>query len=1595
MVLRSINASFTCAAFALSISLILSSSTFAQWGYTPPAPQPPEPVQLEDYVTTNVQTTLSAYGEGLLGDTINPDTGSLSFQSVDVSIPGNSSLPVMFGRYIDANAERHVNLGPNMPVSSNGNQWEQGWSVMVPHIMTRTPYDGVWRSDRCTDPIDEPDLDVSGYHGQSAPATWSGRYGIRFYSPGSGLRPFLNGDSPAFAANPPDYVTRDYWRIDCRSGANGEYFEATSPEGHTYVLDKFYTYKSGQTYQPRFPGSADWDSGLYDASENHIAYPTEIRDRFGNWVRFEYNDAAQGVSRIYSNDGREILINYTNGSVSSVEANGRTWTYSYTNGVLDRVTLPDGRYWTIGNLDGVGRVLSWIFGQSCYFGTDAYIRHPDGVEGFFTTQKIVNFRSAFISGIASARARCMSRQGNYSGNMLYNTGFVRQDSWNNFFTSAVTEKRLVIPGAPDAVWTYDYEDGDHYNTNVWGTSVGDNPTDTTLTRKVRTITNPEGHVTRLEFDIRLDTEGTLLRREMFANASSSIPMQTEVFTHNISSEPVGSPVQFNYGMSINAHIYHNQRTRSELMRDGETYTTNMVYDGFNRVTSSSASSSLGSGTRNSATVYQYDITDWALGLPTRVTRNGRVFEEFTYTANHQLHTVSHFGTLAATIGYNAQGQVNSITDALNRVTLLSNHYRGHARNVTLPDGAQLSWAINGNGWITSMTDARGQTTGYSYNAMGWPTLINRPAGLADTSISYSNLGAGTRQTVTEGSVRTITDHDGMHRPLLVNNQALSNGGGSIYTRYEYDGLSQQIFASIPSTSSHPTSGVTTSYDGLGRVTQVAENMAPYATTTTAYLSGNRTQFTDPLGNVTINTASGFGGPGDGAVTLIQHPMGLSTAMTYDIWGNLLTARQYGSHNGYTSNHTQSWVYDSRMRLCRHSVPETGDTLYAYDNANQVTAIARGQSAGSSCASSLPGSATITQVWDNRGRLDQVLYPDSAPDMNFGYDANGNMTSAVRGTTSWSYAYNNANAITSETLSVDGLSFTTSYTRNANGYVTNQVLPGGRTINYNPDGFGRAKRIRSSGFDYASAGSYHVSGALQSYNMGNGRNYSATFNSRHQMTSQTVGGSSTLVDFDYLYNAGGQIIDIDDNVVSGQDRVFTYDGLGRLATASGPWGSGSFTYDPLGNLRRQVLGSRTVDISYNALNRVSQVRDSARGSLWDFYSYDSRGNVTSNDQLNWAYDRSEQPISMSGNNSGSFVYDAHRRRVKQVIDGETIYSVYSQSGSLIYRRNHTTGEETDYLRLGVGGRSVARVVDNGSTETVTYTHTDHLGSPVASTSASGALLWREDYTPFGEARQRPAANDNDEGYTGHISDSDTGIVYMQARYYDPAIGRFLSSDPVGFASGGPAYFNRYAYVGNNPLNATDPTGEFAQFLIGCAMNTACRTTVASVGGAILGGGANLAVQLASGEDVSWREVGVSALGGAATGAALANGKPPSAVGGIVNTATSLTNSALDGDFESLDSGIAATLEAGTAGLLGAALGPAGGRGGDDVGGAAFTATLNATEDLATAFLTGTVAKETTGIIAGETIATMGSPAFEEVGDVITQGLCDTMYASCDP
>ena len=104
--------------------------------------------------------------------------------------------------------------------------------------------------------------------------------------------------------------------------------------------------------------------------------------------------------------------------------------------------------------------------------------------------------------------------------------------------------------------------------------------------------------------------------------------------------------------------------------------------------------------------------------------------------------------------------------------------------------------------------------------------------------------------------------------------------------------------------------------------------------------------------------------------------------------------------------------------------------------------------------------------------------------------------------------------------------------------------------------------------------------------------------------------------------------------------------------------------------------------------------------------------------------------------------------------------------------------------------------------VTYIHTDGLGSPVARTDATGQVISRTRYEPYGHVAGGAAPI---VGFTGHVNDADTGLTYMQQRYYDPVAGRFLSIDPVMTDANTGGSFNRYAYAANNPYKYLDPDG----------------------------------------------------------------------------------------------------------------------------------------------------------------------------------------------
>lgn len=117
------------------------------------------------------------------------------------------------------------------------------------------------------------------------------------------------------------------------------------------------------------------------------------------------------------------------------------------------------------------------------------------------------------------------------------------------------------------------------------------------------------------------------------------------------------------------------------------------------------------------------------------------------------------------------------------------------------------------------------------------------------------------------------------------------------------------------------------------------------------------------------------------------------------------------------------------------------------------------------------------------------------------------------------------------------------------------------------------------------------------------------------------------------------------------------------------------------------------------------------------------------------------------------------------------------------------------------------IGTANAQTVEYIHTDALGTPVAVTDINRNVIERSEYEPYGAVLNRPISDG--PGYTGHVMDAATGLAYMQQRYYDPTIGRFLSVDPVTADSNTGGNFNRYWYANNNPYRFTDPDGRQAR------------------------------------------------------------------------------------------------------------------------------------------------------------------------------------------
>src|SRR5690606_7219967 len=181
----------------------------------------------------------------------------------------------------------------------------------------------------------------------------------------------------------------------------------------------------------------------------------------------------------------------------------------------------------------------------------------------------------------------------------------------------------------------------------------------------------------------------------------------------------------------------------------------------------------------------------------------------------------------------------------------------------------------------------------------------------------------------------------------------------------------------PSTSSSPATGVWTDYDALGRATSVSQDSElGLLTTFTEYLSGYRTRVTNPRGFQTISTYLAYDQPGTDWPLVINAPDGAITTIARDPHGKPLSLARSG---GGVTPVVRSYAYDSYQRLCRSVEPETGATLYGYDNAGNLAWSAAGLASGQACSTTGGESAIVarkaSRSYDARNRLATLTFPD--------------------------------------------------------------------------------------------------------------------------------------------------------------------------------------------------------------------------------------------------------------------------------------------------------------------------------------------------------------------------------------------------------------------------------------------------------------------------------------------------------------------------------------------------------------------------------------------------------------------------------------------
>jgi RHS repeat-associated protein len=330
--------------------------------------------------------------------------------------------------------------------------------------------------------------------------------------------------------------------------------------------------------------------------------------------------------------------------------------------------------------------------------------------------------------------------------------------------------------------------------------------------------------------------------------------------------------------------------------------------------------------------------------------------------------------------------------------------------------------------------------------------------------------------------------------------------------------------------------------------------------------------------------------------------------------------------------------------------------------------------------------------------------------------------------------------------------------------------------------------------------YEPFGPITGWTWGNGAAASRGFDTDGKITQVDNANGASLKN--YAYDDAFRITGITDAANSALSWTYGYDSLDRLSSAGNASTTQGWTYDANGNRLTETGTTPSTYTNSGASNRVSTIS----GSLPRTYGYDAAGNTLAYAGASFTYNhRGRMASASNGGVTATYTYNALGQRIRRATPTVTTLYVYDEAGHLAgeYTAAGALIQETVWL----GDMPVATLRPNGSgCVEVFYVHVDHLNTPRLVTDTSNNIRWRWDSDPFGTT----APNENPSGlgtfvynlrFPGQQYDAVLGLHYNYFRDYDPGIGRYAQSDPIGLAGG----VNSYVYVAGNPLTQIDSNG----------------------------------------------------------------------------------------------------------------------------------------------------------------------------------------------